>query len=258
MLIKIGERPLHKLNYVKNQPHEINYKESYKYTHKPNTTTVGRLIVFGDSYAHSKAEQSWPNILSEKLGVELINYAVSGTSLNYSIQQFFNYYRNEYQSDDYIVFVTTSTHRIPFTLDGGLPSWQAGIHTYLTDPSKLTDPQYKYYHGNKKFWDIYYQQAFKVDDYYNQIEMIYNFLNNLSNTVLIIPGFNCFQSPQNKLKDNFTMYTISRLEGNVNFDDLNHMSLVNRKVLAELAYKYFTVDANYDIFTPKEFTFVNS
>ena len=60
-----------------------------------------RLIIFGDSYAEPfSADWVWTNQLTQFDTV--INNALGGSSIEYSISKFYEYFENDYQNYFYI------------------------------------------------------------------------------------------------------------------------------------------------------------
>jgi hypothetical protein len=76
-----------------------------------------KLVIFGDSFANYNhcptPELNWANQLSNVLGLPLINYAISGSGLNYSFIQLVNYFNSkDYHPEDILIFVNTEDRRI--------------------------------------------------------------------------------------------------------------------------------------------------
>jgi hypothetical protein len=82
-----------------------------------------KLVVFGDSFAELKFDDpQWAEILAERMNLPCMNFGCSGSSLGYSFHQFCMYtISGEYDADDVIVFVTTSSTRV-YTRDMPTPS----------------------------------------------------------------------------------------------------------------------------------------
>ena len=239
-------------HFEENIDNKINYDRRWRYDKKSEThPNSGRLVVFGDSFFEDiPGKVCWPSLLSERLNFDIVNYAVAGTSINYSVQQFFHYYRTEYNPKDYIIFGTTYQARAPFTLNDGIVCWQNYILSYLSQPGAPMQNQVtadEYYSREDSFWNVWFDQVFKFDDVDNQIELIYSFINNLANKNLFLPGFDTLRTDQNLLKDKFSLHMITRIENYANKDEINHMSIEKKYKLAEQCYAYFE-KLDYSVF----------
>ena len=214
----------------------------------------GRLIVFGDSYAHINrgCTQNWTTWVAQHLEYDLISYACAGTSLRYSIQNFFNYYNTDYREDDYIIFLTTSPMRAPFSLYDSDAKWQNAIFEFVrgaTIGEYVSKECYKYYNSakHKHFWNVYTQSGIHTkSDWEYDKQLIECFIKNLSNKTLILP---CFAI----LDEEFALFRVSNeVENRKYFDETNHMSYDNLKILSKLVLCYFkTLD--YSIFSLGKF-----
>jgi hypothetical protein len=75
-----------------------------------------KLRIYGDSFASDDSEYCWPNLLANKLGYEIENFAVGGSCIEYSIYNLLNDHNNQLFSDnDIIIFVQTAPGRLNFT-----------------------------------------------------------------------------------------------------------------------------------------------
>ncbi len=79
-----------------------------------------RLVVFGDSYSCEPSpgfpalETTWHYRLAQQNGMEYKNYALSGTNLSWSIDQYFQYLVTDRQPHDGVIFVLTLPERLWF------------------------------------------------------------------------------------------------------------------------------------------------
>jgi len=243
------------MQFEENIDNKINYDRRQRYDKKSKTLpSTGRLVVFGDSFFEDIPDEvCWPSLLSDRLNFDIVNYSVAGTSINYSVQQFFHYYRTEYNPQDYIIFGTTYQGRAPFTLNNGIVCWQNHLLSYLTDDQAYqTKMANEYYRQQDSFWNIWFDQVFKFDDVDNQIELIYSFINNLTNKNLFLPGFDTLRTDQNLLNDKFSLNMITRIENYANKDEINHMSIENKYKLVEQCHAYFE-KLDYSVFDIRYF-----
>lgn len=241
-------------HYEENIDNKINYDRRWRYDKKSETLpAAGRLVVFGDSYFEDiPGSVCWPSLLSERLNFDIVNYGVAGTSINYSVQQFFHYYRTEYNPQDYIIFGTTYQGRAPFTLNDGVVGWQNSLLPYLTDDQATSAKSNEYYRRQDSFWNIWFNQVFKFDDVDNQIELIYSFINNLTNKNLFLSSFDTLLTDQNLLKDKFSLHRINKIENYANKDEINHMSIENKYKLVDQCQSYFE-KLDYSVFDIRYF-----
>lgn len=214
----------------------------------------GRLVVFGDSYGHINQghKENWSTWVAQNLGYDLISYSYAGTSLRYSIQNFFNYYDTEYKEDDYIIFLITSPLRVPFSLYDSDASWQHAIFEFVRK-AKIEEYSskdcYEYFNKpkHKHFWDVYVQSGIHTkSDWEYDKKLIECFLENLKNKTLVLP---CFPI----LNEEFALFRVSEeIENRKYFDETNHMSFNNLKILSRLILEYFRT-LNYDVFSLDKF-----
>lgn len=220
--------------------------------------TESRLLVFGDSFLETYREKDmidgqvpWVDILAKSMSCNLVSYAVSGSSLNYSVQNFFHYMENDYRHSDFILFSSTCSQRAPFLLDDN----QHGIHFALSHwylkNKDLPINQYNEYNKDSKFWNTYVERAMYYDDYKNLYKLIFNYIEYLNNRSLFLHSF--------YEKDNFNPFAlrqISTKENMKNFDNVNHMSEYNKIILAKQSVNYFS-DLKYSNFNIDEYESYN-
>lgn len=73
-----------------------------------------KLVIFGDSFGcgEYKHHSVWPAVLGKKLGVDVQNYANSGTSVEYSICKLLQYLESDvYDKNDIMVFIQSVADR---------------------------------------------------------------------------------------------------------------------------------------------------
>lgn len=104
------------------------------------------LYVFGDSFASIETDptmsvdareqlvaKTWSMLLSKKLGVELKNYGISGSSLEYTYYKF-NQLRADLKEDDVVVIVLTDSLRKWIIQDRPGTSSLTAFETHDVDP----------------------------------------------------------------------------------------------------------------------------
>jgi hypothetical protein len=230
---------------LKNLLLSINYEK--RQIHRTDNNKKGRrLVVFGDSFfqhstgkIHNIPNQglSWTGLLADHLNMSLLNYANSGTSLNYSVQMLFHYMETEYDENDTIIFGVTNGARATNLLDDESQGWHSTAWKFI-DPdfelSSITKEQSKYFKKDKEFWQTYLTRCMYADDVKNQFSLVQTYLNTMKNDVLVLHSFSDLFDG-----DEFNLMQIVRRENLKYFEKLNHMSDTNKKLLARQAMKYF-------------------
>ena len=206
-----------------------------------------RLVVFGDSFFETNEiphlEISWTIRLADSLDRSLLNYALHGTSLNYSVQMLFHYLDTEYDENDIILFGVTSPTRVANLLDDDNRGLHSTALVWLDSSNDITKEQYKYFQKDNKFWKTLLIRGMYIDDIRNQLRLVEEYLNCMKNNTLVLHSFDHLLD-----SDEFCLIKIVRLENNNNFDNLNHLSDNNKKILARLAYKHLTDRKNKELF----------
>ena len=108
------------------------------------------LYVFGDSFASTEVNprwkinfvKQWSMILSKKLGVELENYGVGGSSLEYTYYKF-NQISANLKEDDVVVIVLTDLLRKWIFKDRPVTSSLRAVETHAdVDPTSIKHAQW--------------------------------------------------------------------------------------------------------------------
>lgn len=200
-----------------------------------------RLIIFGDSFAETRLEgeigtadmwkDSWTLHLASMLNASILNWALSGSSLNYSMQNLFFYLKHHYNDTDIIVFVTTSYGRLPATEEHMSPKIQANFKNYLAGDHEHIEPEVlKHFHKMKDTYSFLTEYLCVREDFINQVKMLDAYLNTLPNKTVLIPGFNEISEK--------SLYNLSMSEPNLGHHVLkdkrcNHFNKENNKHLAK-------------------------
>ena len=76
-----------------------------------------KIVIFGDSFANydhcPNATLNWSHSLGQVLGLKVVNKGLSGTAINWSLNEFLKYVKSrEYELDDIIIFVTSEDRRV--------------------------------------------------------------------------------------------------------------------------------------------------
>lgn len=226
----------------------------------------GRLVVFGDSFAETSTrndpeETCWIFVLAKMLNYSILNYARGGTSLNYSVQMFFEYLETEHNYDDYIVFVTTSYSRLPAVPKGIDYGYMSSLVNYYNDEFKFKreyKDRQKFYTNNLQAMNYMAENICTLQDFKNQIILLYSYLNSMENKTAMIPAFEHRQSVSylvgikdfslDKISENENIYRNSTMVD----DRVCHMSTENNNVLASVVYRFFET-GNYKLFNFKRF-----
>lgn len=204
-----------------------------------------KLVVFGDSFFESWGANldpyyglCWTSTLANRMNKSLLNYAVSGTSLNYSVQMLFHYLDTEYDESDTIIFGITNMVRPENLLDDNHNGWHSTAWKIL-DPSTPSDEisreQYKYFKKDRTFWKTFLTRGMYTDDFKNQLRLVENYLHNIPNNTLILHSF------EDSTEDN--KFYLNKLVFRENFkyaNKLNHLSDRYKSILIRQVQKYFT------------------
>ena len=211
------------------------------------TERTGRIIFFGDSYVQPKEDLNWTRMVCNKLNRQSWNYGRGGTSLLFSINNFFRYIENDYREDDYIIFVTTSYTRFPKVH----PNIDAGISAALLEfsMSNNTSSEGKLYYENQLDLVAWLATVYcNQEDFRHQCLMLDNYLSNMRNKTIIIPAFDVQHWSKSK---NFCLYNVTML---TNYRDgtINHMTVEQNKTLSEQCIEYLNTN-DYSVFDIKEY-----
>jgi hypothetical protein len=229
----------------------IDFTERLEYVNNLSSKN-GRIVVFGDSFAEYH-HNGWVGQLVNQMNIKILSYACPGSSLNYSVQNFFNYLNTDYDKNDFIIFLFTGWGRVPFSLKGYSGKVQCGIIDFknnLIDEYREEAPDvYDYYVKNKTFWNQCIENnIYSIDDYNNLRELMVSYLNSLPNKVFYFSSFLPFKNI-----NDMCMFDICMLENRQNFDGANHISFENGDIFANLVYGYFMGDKTMSDFNIKMF-----
>jgi hypothetical protein len=212
-----------------------------------------RYVIFGDSFADNNfpnneyLEKRWSNLLDHPSK----SYALLGSSIWYSIDEFFNYLKSdEYNKTDRIVFLYTHWSRAIRYTDNKF----AKDHWRITTPSvnKPKTEFEKYQYKNKDVFKYIINNVITNDMVTNIVSMLESYLNNITNDTLLLP---CYTLDEDELLGStrtsyFSLAEVSRREFKnekemnktfKNTTDLraNHLTFENHKILANHIIEYF-------------------
>jgi len=163
-----------------------------------------RLIIFGDSYAQPYPHVDWVWTNQLKQFDSVINHAVSGSSIESSINKFYEYFENDYATTDKIVFLLTDSCRAPIVHNDYNPEWACYINVLDVQQKtgrddKGTQSGMEQHHTD---YADYYKTVLNYTDpkinYYKYFSVL-SMLNNLKNDIIVLP---CFETYTSKLKLN--------------------------------------------------------
>lgn len=202
-----------------------------------------RIVFFGDSYVEFEKHftTNWTLMLSEHYDRQHINNGWSGSSFQFSLQNFFRYLENDYRPDDYIVFITTSYMRLPKVHPDVNPGISAMLNRWIATELGSPDEMYtgaptktrQYMQANRQTMIYLAEVVCNQEDYRHQLKLIERYLDSLSNKTLLIHGF-----PNPGLtEDKFILTEVSEI---TNWNaDINHMTLKQNKTFVQQIIKYF-------------------
>lgn len=202
------------------------------------------LIVFGDSFVSHERKKDfsfpfWTEQLAEKLDVSLVVHGKGGTNLNWSLLNYHNYIKNDYNEEDIILFVVTSGSRLPYvhpdfnTLNAF--NWQTQEDQELLTAGRM--------------WVKFYNEEIHQAHTY----LLRQALENLPNTTMMLSGFR--DSTENN-RDSFSIHVggAPLIEISLNEISLvgkerdrnrvdpraNHFHELNHRILADDLYSMLT------------------
>lgn len=158
---------------------------------------MGKLIVFGDSYCANTipSDQYWWKIVADTLNVEVVNYAVSGSSLNYSISKYYEYLNSNYYVNDTILFVCTSGLRSPLVHQFFPPNLSALAELFykINFDISLIDNRFpekliRHFRENSKFYETWFE-FYDEKNHLALVNLLRESLANLPNKKILLSGF---------------------------------------------------------------------
>lgn len=229
---------------------------------------MSKLVVFGDSFAcykftgkenESLNNLAWFNLLAQKLEKQLLTFSLNGSSINFSQNQLYNYINSsDYDETDIIVFVTTSSNRVPF-ITKMFPQHAGSQWTgFLNGTMDTRHDAYQHFIAYRKFyrklfdfWDEQQCRQWRLDTAF--------LLKSLPNKAVILSGFEDIDlglSDKELLADtdtfvliNSELWTISQneLHESLNIDQFfrrfrsevrhSHLSNTNNAILSDQVFQ---------------------
>lgn len=222
--------------------------------------TDRKIIVYGDSYAeqYDLTYKSWSTILSEKMNLPLLNRAVNGSSIEYSIKYFIKDALSKIiENNDIIIFIFTIVGRQHLKYQTKFPK-TASTFAYGKFGKGFNPEHIKYYKDNenyiKWFEDNKDFAIYKINAS-SYLHMLNNYArNNINNTFMIlyvdeltyyidVPKLDNFLISDIKLGD----ISNSEFSSNIHFNSFtkkigfdpryNHLSVPNTIIFSNLIYK---------------------
>jgi len=194
---------------------------------------MSRIIIFGDSFAIKwDYDYAWTNQLAKKFNAEQVNYAVGGSSIEYSLYQLRDYLRNNYNSNDIIVFIATNPSRSPIIHKDYNPKWAC---FYKVEPDD------EYYKTLTRYTDT------EIDKY--KYWVVANILNGITNDTFLMCAFDqCIEQSKRK---NFVISKFNLSKVSNHYPDPNHLHKHNHDALAKLLHQ--SIIKKNDLFEEKHF-----
>ena len=191
---------------------------------------MSRIIIFGDSFAQDwDFEWTWTKLLAKKLNAEQVNYAIGGSSIEYSMYQFTEYLKNNHRDNDKIIFVATEPNRSPIVHPKYDPT-SAALHT-LTGDKEF-----------KQAWELFDKQVLKYQDVkFNawKYTIVASMLNSINNDAIMLTAFE--RCEEHSTRDNFIISQTVLLDYSLkNHSKLpNHFEPHNHQAMAHGAEQTF-------------------
>ena len=187
---------------------------------------MSRLVTFGCSHTEGEGvenplEHSWPAFLGKKLGMDVINLSIGGSSNRMIQHKVFNF---DFESDDKVIILWTYPDRYHFFSDQTTHTGDIS-HWHKTNISKFW---YKYFHTP-------YNEKFDNQTIVHQVNSYLDDLNMVHYNLVVHPDFNYYF---NLYKRNFI---------NINFPNYfkiypiglnDHLGVEGNKQYAQEIYSY--------------------
>jgi len=245
------------------------------------------LVLFGDSfiseplmsdskkYHETVDHPTWFKMLSDELGTKYKTYGESGSSFEYSTLKFFEYLTSrDYDPNDQIVFVLTTSERSPVIASEFLPEW-AYLANYKAYPEHLdsisrqkidkiteADEHYTRYKQFYRDWFLLKNQDLIVAQRYFLLQTLHSLPNKTasisvggaeSSIAKFFPGhakFSLMQISKEEISDGDIWDVVKKL-GERDYR-LNHLCEKNHNVLKDAVYAGLT-DGNFSEFNAQSF-----
>tara|TARA_B100000214_G_C23966948_1_gene628178 strand:+ start:925 stop:1695 length:771 start_codon:yes stop_codon:yes gene_type:complete len=113
-----------------------------------------RLIIFGDSFAQPyEQEWIWYRQTAQKLDCdEIINYAIQGSSLEYSLSKLVGHIATDLQEQDKIIFLTTIPIRAPIVHEKYLPEWACLYNMDVLADKNIHSTAHEHFEQHKQYY----------------------------------------------------------------------------------------------------------
>ena len=221
-----------------------------------------RVVFFGDSFVESyHDDKNWTRIVSDSFDPprQHINYGIGGSSLLFSINNFFNYIENDYNENDYIIFITTSYYRLPKVHSNVDPRFSSMLlnwieYQFFNKPGNYTQdrlytPTNEYYSSYAQVVNYASTVLCNAEDHRHQLKLMQNYLKHLPNKTLFL---NAFPIPKFEAEDEFE-FTLMDIAVLTDFKEIvNHMSQEHNEILAKQVMRYFDSN-NIFVFNVNEY-----
>ena len=174
-----------------------------------------KLIIFGDSfssdYKHDPTTETWPSIVANRLDIQkghYFNYSYAGSSIEYSISKLFTYLTSsEYDTNDIIIFTSTSLNRSPVLAKGIPPEYASELTRFLNGSLSEDHPAYEHYYSNTDFYKTLFDYT-NINLVWAHRFNLYMMLKSLPNTTVLVSGFKLIEDHYDvdnflKPKENF-------------------------------------------------------
>lgn len=224
---------------------------------------MSRLVVFGDSYAdlnyYTEPDcvryPTWVELLATRLDREILSYAKSGTSLDFTMEKIYEYSLTNFNQDDIIIVCFTSFDRALRLCDEVDPGHQATLKYIIDGTLKscadLNSEEERLLYRDKRAYEFMFQ--YLAIEELGEMKQFYmkHILKSFGVKHLTIRGFPDYYNGT----DEFNLFTVSYNEfvgksapKNHYCDSyrLNHLSKDNHRILAVKTYNAIMNDKQLD------------
>ena len=219
-----------------------------------------KLVLFGDSYSieYEHDDHCWYNKLASKLAIlpnKIVNFAVKGSSLEYSTARLYEYLSSDqYSQSDLIIFIPTAFGRNPLVGEQIDPECAFFLKEFLAGDYDKKIRFYGHYREYREFYKTLLQFA-NEKLFQAQMFMVAMTLKQLPNMALMIPAFKNYFKDIDLLSDSSTFMMINLVLFDIDKNEIDspmyydlryffkgdprycHMTKTNNEILATQLYK---------------------
>tara|TARA_B100000212_G_scaffold128792_1_gene96593 strand:- start:1388 stop:2134 length:747 start_codon:yes stop_codon:yes gene_type:complete len=179
---------------------------------------MSRLVIFGGSYAESNShadQTAWQHQVANRLGMDMVNHALPGTSVRWSLNKLINYLNTDHRVNDHILFFVSDHDSLPFMDTEGRPEWASNLSAWILGTLDPKHPAHRYFDDRADTMRWIHQH---YQEHHADCKLIQSFLFHMPNTAWAIPctddGYNWpYEYHMGDCHDDHTRTRIKHLQG---------------------------------------------